>query len=78
MAVTLSKVGCATAVLGLVSWSGKHWLLADWAHQHFVPKTAFLLVTILAAGGAFYLTASLLRVPEVNALTQTVRRKLRR
>jgi putative peptidoglycan lipid II flippase len=78
LAVTLSKVGVACVVLGLVSWAGKHWLLADWAHQHLIPKTAFLLGTIAVAGGAFYLTASLLRVQEVTSLTALVRRKLRR
>jgi peptidoglycan biosynthesis protein MviN/MurJ (putative lipid II flippase) len=77
MAVTLSKVGVACVVLGLISWGGKQWLLADWAHQHLIPKTAFLLLIIAAAGAAFYLTALALRVPEVTALTETVKRKLR-
>jgi hypothetical protein len=37
-----------------------------------------LLATIATAGGAFYGTASLLRVQEVTALTDAVKRRLRR
>ena len=78
MAITLAKIGVACIVLGVVAWTGKQWLLADWAHQRLVPKTVFLLGIIAAAGSAFYATALALRVQEITALTQTVLRKLRR
>ena len=78
MAITVAKVGFACIVLGVVAWIGKQWLFADWAHQHLLPKTVFLLGIIAVAGGAFYVTALVLRVQEVTALTQVVMRKLRR
>lgn len=75
---TLLKVGTAGAVLALICWAGKYFLLSDWAVQAFVPKAFWLLGTIVLAGLAFFATAMALRIDEVDALTAVVKRKLKR
>lgn len=75
---TLGKVLVAGAVLGTVAWLGKHYLLAEWATQAFIPKTIYLFVTIGAAGAAFFAVAWAIKLTEVQTMTATVKRKLRR
>ncbi|HEY4368778.1 MAG TPA: murein biosynthesis integral membrane protein MurJ [Steroidobacteraceae bacterium] len=75
---TLTRVGLAGAVLGLICWAGRYWLLSDWAHQALVPKAIYLLTTIGVAGAGFFVTAMLLKVGELEALTALVKRKLHR
>ncbi len=78
MLQTLIKVLIAAAVLGLVAWAGKHYLLSDWRTQDFMAKTGYLLAVITAAGGAFLLTAILLKLNEVQVMAAAVKRRLRR
>ncbi len=75
---TLLKVGVAGAVLALICWAGKNFLLADWAVQSFVMKGVWLLGTIVVAGAGFFVAAMALRIDEINAITAIVKRKLGR
>ncbi len=74
----LTRIAIAGTVLAAIAWAGKYWLLADWAQQRFLPKTLSLLATIIVAGGAFFVTAMLLRVNELEVVTALVKRKLAR
>ena len=78
MIATLAKLALAGGVLALVCWAGQHWLLAGWAHQGFVLRVSFLLVTIAAAGAAFFGVALLLRIEELDDVAAMARRKLGR
>jgi putative peptidoglycan lipid II flippase len=75
---TLLKVGVAGAVLALICWAGKYFLLADWAVQSFVMKAVCLLGTIVVAGAGFFIAAMALRIDEINAITAIVKRRLGR
>jgi peptidoglycan biosynthesis protein MviN/MurJ (putative lipid II flippase) len=74
----LGKIAVASVVLGAVCWAGSHWLLADWAAQHFWPKLMYLIATICAGALAFFSCASALGVGELVVITSAVKRRLRR
>jgi putative peptidoglycan lipid II flippase len=74
----LSRLAVASAILGLICWAGTHYLLADWATQHFWPKFGALSLVIAVGGVAFFLCASALGIPELRDITQAVKRRLRR
>ena len=78
MLALLSKVALASAVLLLASWAGAHFLLADWAVQSFWPKCLSLVLVIVLAAAAFFVTASALGVGEVHEIARAVQRRLRR
>jgi putative peptidoglycan lipid II flippase len=78
LAVLLSKVALACVVLAGISWSGAHFLLADWAVQPFWPKCISLVLVIAVAGAGFVLAANALRIGEVHEILAAVRRRLRR
>src|SRR5216110_2883627 len=78
MLALLSKVALASAVLLLASWAGAHFLLADWAVQSFWPKCLSLVLVIVLAAAAFFVTASALGVGEVHEIARAVHRRLRR
>jgi peptidoglycan biosynthesis protein MviN/MurJ (putative lipid II flippase) len=78
MLALLAKVALASAALFAVAWTGDHLLLSDWAVQPFWPKCISLALVIAAAAGAFFLSASALRIGEVRDLTAALRRRLRR
>jgi putative peptidoglycan lipid II flippase len=78
MLVLLSKVALASAVLFAVCWVGAQFLLADWAVQPFWPKCISLILVIVTAAAAFFLTASALGIREVHDIVAAVRRRLRR
>jgi putative peptidoglycan lipid II flippase len=75
---TLAKVCIASALLGGVAWIGKHYLLNNWATQAFAPKAVYLFAVIVAAGGAFFVTAMLLKLNEVQVIAAAVGRRLRK
>lgn len=75
---TLAKLALAGAVLALVCWAGQHWLMAGWAHEGFLLRMVFLLVTIAVAGGAFFAVALLLRIEELDDVAAMAKRKLGR
>jgi putative peptidoglycan lipid II flippase len=74
----LAKVAVASASLVAVCAASSHWLLADWQHQAFLPKTAALLATVMAGAGAFAGTGILLHIEELKELRDAVMRRLRR
>jgi putative peptidoglycan lipid II flippase len=78
MGQLLAKLALACAALLAVAWAGGHWLLAGWAVQPFWPKLVSLLAVIACAAGAFFLCASALGIAELQGITRSVRRKLRR
>jgi putative peptidoglycan lipid II flippase len=78
MAVMLGKVLLAALLLGAICWAGSHWLLADWAHQRFLPKLGALLTTIVVAAAAYLGMALLLRIGDVDEIAAALRRRLRR
>jgi putative peptidoglycan lipid II flippase len=78
MLALLLKVALASAVLLAVAAVGGQLLLADWAVQRFWPKCISLVLVIAAAAGAFFLSASALKVGEVREVTAALRRRLRR
>ena len=78
MLALLSKLALASAVLLLASWAGAHFLLADWAVQSFWPKCLSLVLVIVLAAAAFFVTASALGVGEVHEIARAVHRRLRR
>jgi putative peptidoglycan lipid II flippase len=78
MLALLGKLAVAGAALAGVCWLGGHFLLADWATQPFWPKLACLGVTIVAAGLAFLLVASVLKIPELRDIIAAFERRLRR
>jgi putative peptidoglycan lipid II flippase len=78
MLALLGKLTVAGGVLAGVCWLGSHYLLADWATQAFLPKCLFLFGTIGAAGVAFAIVASALKIPELNDIIAAFQRRLRR
>jgi len=78
MLALLSKVALASAVLLLASWAGAHFLLADWAVQSFWPKCLSLVLVIVLAAAAFFVSASALGIGEVHEIARAVQRRLRR
>jgi putative peptidoglycan lipid II flippase len=78
MAALLGKTAVATAVLAGICWAGSHWLLAGWAVQPFWPKLGGLVLVIAAAMAGFAGCAFVLRVPELEALTGALQRRLQR
>ena len=78
MLVLLGKSGVAGAGLALVCLASTHWLLAGWATQALLPKTAALLGTVVAGGLVFAACGVLLRIEELDELIVMVKRRLRR
>jgi putative peptidoglycan lipid II flippase len=78
MAIAMGKVALGGIALALTCWAGSHWLLADWATMHFLPKFAYLMLTIAAAAGVYLGVVLLLGVEDVDDIAAAVRRRLRR
>lgn len=78
MLVLLGKTLLAGAALAAVCAGGKQWLLADWATQSFVHKSAGLFVTICAAAVVFAGCGVALRIEELGEVLGAVRRRLQR
>src|SRR5437899_1590987 len=74
----LGKISVAGALLALICWAANYWWLDAWSDMRFFQKLTILLVTIACAGGAFFGTAFLLRVSEVQDIVDVFRRKVRR
>src|SRR5213082_1678928 len=66
MLIALGKICVAGALLALICWAANYLRLDAWSDMRFFQKLTILLVTIACAGGAFFGTAFLLRVSEVQ------------
>src|SRR6266436_5548859 len=78
MLTALGKISLAGALLALICWAANYWWLDAWSDMRFFQKLTILLATIACAGGAFFGTAFLLRVSEVQDIVDVFRRKVRR
>jgi len=76
--VLLSRVALASAVLALICWAGSHYLLGGWAVERFWPKLGSLVIVIAAGAGAFFCSATALRIREMQQISQAVSRRFRR
>jgi peptidoglycan biosynthesis protein MviN/MurJ (putative lipid II flippase) len=73
--IGLGKMCLAGAVLALVCWAANYWWLGAWAQLRFVPKLCELLAAIVVGAAAFFGSAYLLRVGEVQDIADVFRRR---
>jgi putative peptidoglycan lipid II flippase len=78
MLVLLSRVAVASALLALICWAGSHYLLGGWAVERFWPKLGSLVIVIAAGIGAFFWSATALRIREMQQISQAISRRFRR
>ncbi|HEX4024131.1 MAG TPA: murein biosynthesis integral membrane protein MurJ [Steroidobacteraceae bacterium] len=78
MVQMLAKVAAACVVLALICWAARHWLLAQWATQPFLPKLGLLCATIVAGLLGFVGCGLALRIEELQELSAALRRRLQR
>jgi putative peptidoglycan lipid II flippase len=78
MLVMLRKVAIASAALAAICWASRHWLLAEWATQVFIGKLGALLLTVVVGVLVFLGCGAALRIEELHALSDALRRRLRR
>jgi putative peptidoglycan lipid II flippase len=78
MLAMLGKVAMAAAALAAICWASGHWLLAEWATQAFVSKLVLLLLTVVVGVLVFLGCGAALRIEELSALIDALRRRLRR
>jgi putative peptidoglycan lipid II flippase len=72
----LGKICVAGAVLAFVCWAANYLWLDRWEQMRLVKKTVLLLATIFAGVIAFFGTAFMLRVPEMNDIMDVFRRRV--
>lgn len=75
---TLGKLAVAGGVLAAVCWGGEMLWMDRWAAFPLVLRGGCLLVTIGAAGTAFFAVAALLRIEELDEVAAALRRRLGR
>ena len=75
---TVAKLVPAVALLGAVAWAGQHWLLQGWSHFGLLRRALLLGVVVGAAGGGYFIVATLLKVDEAQQFLGIVKRKVRR
>lgn len=74
----LARLAVAAAVLAGVCLFGRYELLADWAVQPFFEKLGWLMLTIAVAAAAFFGTAMLLKLDELQSVTAVIARRIKR
>lgn len=75
---TVAKLIPAVALLGLVAWMGNQWLLQGWSGFGLLRRAVMLGAVVAAAGGAYFIAASLLKVDEARQFVGIVKRKVKR
>ena len=78
MLISLGKICLAGALLTLVCWAANYWWLDAWVRLHFFQKLCALVVAIALGAAAFFGSAFLLRVSEVQDIVDLLRRKVTR
>jgi putative peptidoglycan lipid II flippase len=74
----LGKVAVASIALVALCAASSHWLLADWATQAFLSKLSALLATVVIGAVVFVGCGALLRIEEIDELSDALKRRLRR
>lgn len=74
----LAKLAVPCALLVGICWAARAYPLSHWATMHVAPKLAWLCGTIALAGAAFFGSAALFRIEEIDDVLGVVKRKLRR
>jgi putative peptidoglycan lipid II flippase len=75
MLIALGKICLAGALLALICWAANYWWLDAWADMRFVPRLCTLLLAIAFGAAAFFGSAFLLRVSEVQEIVDLFRRR---
>src|SRR6266705_1113496 len=78
MLIGLGKICLAGALLTLVCWAANYSWLDAWVRLHFFQKLCALVVAIALGAAAFFGSAFLLRVSEVQDIVDLLRRKVTR
>jgi putative peptidoglycan lipid II flippase len=76
LVMLLLKLAVPCALLVGICWAGMHGPMAGWATQHVAPKTMWLGLTITAAAGAFFGSAMLFRIEEIDDVFGVFKRKI--
>lgn len=74
----LLKLTIPCALLVGICWAGMHWPMANWATQSLAPKAMWLGLTIGAAALAFFGSAMLFRIEEIDDVFGAFKRKIAR
>jgi len=74
----LMRMAIPSALLAAICFAGRYWALNDWPSLPLIPKIVALSATIAAAAAAFFGSAMLFRVTEIEAITAGLKRRLMR
>ncbi|MEQ1861801.1 MAG: murein biosynthesis integral membrane protein MurJ, partial [Chthoniobacteraceae bacterium] len=74
----LARLAVPCALLAGICLAARAWPLAAWATMPFIPKLAWLFGAIAAGVAAFFGSAALFRIEEIDDVLGMVKRKLRR
>jgi putative peptidoglycan lipid II flippase len=74
----LARLALPCALLGATCWASMHWLLAAWPTMPLIPKAVYLCGTIGLAGAAFFGSAALFGIDEIDDVVAVAKRKLGR
>jgi putative peptidoglycan lipid II flippase len=74
----LARLAVPCALLAGICWYAQAGPLAAWASMPLIPKIAWLLGTIVLAGGTFFISAAFCRIPELDDVIAAAKRKLGR
>jgi putative peptidoglycan lipid II flippase len=78
MTAMLLRISVPSLLLVAVCVAGRHWALGNWAVLPLIPKVLWLAITIGAAALAFFGTAMLFRVQELDAIAAGLKRRFKR
>jgi putative peptidoglycan lipid II flippase len=78
MLAMFAKLAVASGALLAVCMAGRYWLLDGWEEQAFLPKLAYLLMTITVAALVFFAIAFALKLQELAFVSAAVKRRLAR
>ena len=74
----LIRMAIPTGLLAAICLAGRYWALGNWPSLPLIPKIVALSATIAVAGAAFFASAMLFKVTELEAVTAGLMRRLKR
>jgi putative peptidoglycan lipid II flippase len=74
----LMRIAIPSALLAAICFAGRYWALDNWPSLPLIPKIVALAVTIASAGAAFFGSAMLFKVAEIEAITAGIKRRVMR